>query len=56
MPVEVTKTVISRDGSRSITRENPAKYASKLRLTQERLDACSQFYNTSLNLMNQAKG
>lgn len=29
IPVEVTKVVIGRDGSKSITREDPSKYYSK---------------------------
>jgi len=32
VPVEVVKTVIGRDGSRSVTREDPNKYASKVSL------------------------
>ena len=44
IPVEVTKTVIDRDGSKSITRLDPEKYAKR---------ANSQFdANEMINLTN----
>ena len=54
IPVEVTKTVIERDGSRSITRIDPQKYASKSSLGYN--DSFENFNgNGTINLTNQAK-
>ena len=56
VPVEVTKTVIDKDGSRSITRENPEKYAAKMhRHNSEHHDSDDAFQGT-INLTNQAAG
>ena len=62
MPVEVTKTVIEKDGSKSITRENPNKYAptsaADLRSNSVTNPGAGSFmsppYNGSINLSNQA--
>lgn len=54
IPVEVTKTVIERDGSRSITRIDPQKYASKSSLGYN--ESFENFNgNGTINLTNQAK-
>ena len=39
IPVEVTRTVIDRDGSKSITREDPEKYAYRLALRKNSVES-----------------
>ena len=52
VPVEVTKTVIDRDGSKSITRENPEKYAAKMiKRNASEHDSVDAFHGT-INLTN----
>ena len=51
VPVEVTKTVIDKDGSKSITRENPEKYAAKMKRNASEQDSVDAFHGT-INLTN----